>query len=425
MEQKFQIWFRLCIFFGIYVLPPNRNYSTNRTSNFILTQSRKPSHCFAMSSKSIFMLQRLYISILTLMICALYVHGLPRQNVSPTLQLTWVATVILFSCQVLTNLLILMEAIWRRSQHAAFLMLLEEIEVSFKLRLRQDVQKLTLLRSLQCLIGCFAALSLVGFLLFMVTSVWLNYIGYFWHGLWSILTVRVRVIQLLVYVRILRHYLECLCVKLRQIVAYRMAPEQRMLDINYEKLESLEYLLAIKETYGLIFRAFQLLNYFAGWSFLSIVICYMFDISCNIYWTLMSLDGFPNRRYFYIAGPVSLLPLITIIWHLCYLCDKCKELARNIGCLLCRLKIMSTAKSMVPYRLVLHQFSTQLQLQRIEVTAQNFFALELRLLVTGITATATNLVVLMQFLMLWLEWAGGNVLRTGTLKIVGWFNSTI
>ncbi|XP_053949406.1 uncharacterized protein LOC128857685 [Anastrepha ludens] len=173
----------------------------------------------------------------------------------------------------------------------------------------------------------------------MVTSVWLNYIGYFWHGLWSILTVRVRVIQLLVYVRILRHYLECLCVKLRQ----------------NEKI---------------------------------IVICYMFDIICKIYWTLMGMDGFPNRRYFYIAGPVSLLPLITIIWHLCYLCDKCKELARNLGCLLCRLKKNE---------------------YYISFPCKNVFPLELRFLVTGITATATNLVVLMQFVMLWLEWAGGNV----------------
>ncbi|XP_017474673.1 PREDICTED: putative gustatory receptor 39b [Rhagoletis zephyria] len=331
MKQALRIWLRVCLFFGIYVKSTQDDADNNNTPErkrkyFRAAPNRKHSNCLVARCRCIFRPQHLYIFLLTLMLCTLYAHGIHWRRSVPTLQLTCIVSVILFTFQLGTNLLIIMEAVCRHSQHTAFLQLLEQIEVCFKLCLRQDVQKSALLTDVYFLTGSLVAFSLITFALFMVTSFWINYIGFFWHGLWSILTLRVRLIQLLIYVRILQHYLQCLCAKLEQIVAYHLAAQRKILNISYERLASLEYLLAIGEVHDGIYKAFALLNYFAGWSLFGIVICYIFDMTCNIYWMLLSLDGFPNRQNYYIAGPLTFVPLVVIIGYLCYLCEKCKEL---------------------------------------------------------------------------------------------------
>ncbi|XP_054087007.1 putative gustatory receptor 39b [Zeugodacus cucurbitae] len=400
MEHELRHWLRLCTFFGIYRGPLKQEFIVTRTT---LTLPKNSSSCRRSATRHLLPPQHCYICLIALTLGALYVHGLHYCGSLPTLLLTWVASVVLFSLQVLTNLLILMETVCRRTQHAAFLQLLEQIEDAFKLRLRLNVHKNALLRDLRWLSGCFVVCSLVFWLLFVISTHWLNYIGFFWYGLWSILTMRVRIIQLLLYVRILQHYLECLHAKLRQIVAYQLAPQEQLLDIDYVKLTSVEALLAIKDIYTLIYGAFHLLNSFAGWSLFGIVSCYIFDVSCNIYWTLLSLDGWSNRRYYYMAGPLALLPLLAIVCYLCYICGKCKELARRIAFLLNQLKVMRSKQSLALYRQIVQQISAQIQLQQIEVTAQHFFVLELRLLVTIFSVTSTNFVILVQFLCLEIE----------------------
>ncbi|XP_049310815.1 putative gustatory receptor 39b [Bactrocera dorsalis] len=403
MEHELRHWLRVCMFFGIYQRQPKPAFAVARGTLTLPTESHGCRRSDHSDKRRLLTPSHCHLCLIALMLCVIYVHGLHRCGGMPTLMLTWVASVILFSLQVLTNLLILMETVRRRAQHAAFLQTLAAIEDALKLRLRVNVQKRALLHDLRCLIGCFALCSLVGLLLFIISTHWLNYIGFFWHGFWSILTMRVRIIQLLLYVRILQHYLECLYVKLREIVAYHLAPEELLLDINHVRLASLDSLLAVKETYTLIYGAFHMLNYFAGWSLFGIVNCYMFDVSCNVYWTLLSLDGYQNRRYYYVAGPVALLPLVAIVCYLCFLCERCQDLARRIAFLLNKLKILRTKQPLTPYRLVLQQLSAQIQLQQIEVTAQHFFVLELRLLMTIFSVASTNLVILVQFLCLELE----------------------
>ncbi|XP_067634668.1 putative gustatory receptor 39b [Eurosta solidaginis] len=259
------------------------------------------------------------IYLLICVLCAIYIHGLHWRNLIPGLMLTWIASTIIFTCQVGTNFIIIYEAMHKQTEHENFLTLLDEIEVSLKLRLNLNVQQMTLLKCFRFHIISHIVIAIIPHLLYVITSVWLNYTGYFLHGLWSILTLRIRIVQVLIYVRILRHYLECLCVKMRQIEVYRRAPQQRMLDVNYERLDSLECLFAVKDIYALLHRAFVLLNSFAGWSLFCTVTSYLFDTSANLYWTLLSFDGYVRRRYYNIAGVAVIAPLIIIILHLCYL----------------------------------------------------------------------------------------------------------
>ncbi|XP_054088205.1 putative gustatory receptor 39b [Zeugodacus cucurbitae] len=390
MERQLHTWLRYSILHGVYL-----GKSSNQATVHI------PQQAWLGATKQLSrnaLLQRVQVFVLLCVIGALYIHGLNWLGSEPGLMLTWVAATVIFTTQICTNFLIIMEALWKQTEHETFLLLLDEIEESLKFRLRVHVQSHLLCKIVRTHIIYLAALSFASLALFIVTSIWLNYIGYFWHGLWSIITMRLRIIQLIVYVRVLRHYLECVCAKLCQIEAYRTAPTQQLLDINYEKLVSLECLVAIKDIYTQLHRTFHLLNSFAGWSLFSIITCFTFDFTCNIYWTLLSLDGLVRRRYYYIAGPAAMLPLIALICHLCYLCDNCTKLGRTMAHLLSKIVIMSSASSLRSYRLVLYQLSTQLQLQRIEVTAQHFFVLEIRFLMTIITAVAMNLVILIQFL---------------------------
>ncbi|XP_054087006.1 putative gustatory receptor 39b [Zeugodacus cucurbitae] len=390
MEQQLRTWLRYGIMHGVY-LGKSSDQATVPTPQQAWHDA--PIRLFPNA-----LIQRVHVCALLCAIGTLYIHGLYWRGSEPGLMLTWVAATVIFTTQICTNFLIIMEALWKQTEHETFLLLLDEIEVSLKLRLRQHVQPQLLCKIVRTHIIYLSALSFASLALFIVTSLWLNYIGYFWHGIWTIITMRLRIIQLIVYVRVLRHYLECLCTKLGQIEAYRTAPTQQLLDINYEKLASLECLVAIKDIYTQLHKAFHLLNSFAGWSLFSIIACYMFDFTCNLYWTLLSFDGFVRRRYYYIAGPAAMLPLIALICHLCYLCDNCTKLGRTMAHLLSKIVIMSSASSLRSYRLVLYQLSTQLQLQRIEVTAQHFFVLEIRFLMTIITAVAMNLVILIQFL---------------------------
>ncbi|XP_053949405.1 putative gustatory receptor 39b [Anastrepha ludens] len=397
MERHLRNWLRCCTILGIYLSPVEEDTSILTRSKIVQASNTRRQ---AWSSQPIchtYLLQRLYLALLALTVCTLYVHGLYMRDIENGLELTWLVATLVYTSQVFTHLFIFMEALWKREQHERFLLLLQEIEVLLKLRLKCDVRKPQLLMSLSRLLLGMVLLSFVGLSVFMTASVLLNDIGYAFHAAWSVVTFRVRILQLLIYTRIMRHYLECLCVKLRQVVACRTSPQSQLLDINYGKLESMELLLAIKENYALIFKAIQLLNDFAGWSLFGIIFGHMLDFTCHVYWTLLGLDGY-DSPYNYMVGLPAVLPFSVIVCYLCYVCDKCKKLGNTIAHLVSRLITVTSTQRTQRYCAVVHQLSTQLQLQRIEVTAKHFFVLDLRLIMSICTAIATNLVILIQFL---------------------------
>ncbi|XP_069966779.1 putative gustatory receptor 39b [Bactrocera oleae] len=258
-------------------------------------------------------------------ICAVFVKGLVALKPIPGMASEAVST-LLFGLQASTSIVIVAEGLWRQQQHEEFLRLLHEIEFSLKLRLREDIK-----------LDCWASrarwhlkyllwLSLICFVVALYHFKQLQHLAYYWHGLWYNIIIRLRIIQLCVYVCVLRNYMECLCLKLQQLVAYRTAPSLQLLDINYEKMQTLAYLLAIKDIYDLLYKAFELLNEFAGWSLCAIITCYILDFGCMSYWVLLSYKGFLESSTYYVAGFWWLVPMTAMIWHICYLCYKCTQL---------------------------------------------------------------------------------------------------
>ncbi|XP_004536481.1 putative gustatory receptor 39b [Ceratitis capitata] len=397
MEQQLQAWLRYCVYFGIYV---NATPSTERVSSTELCWATKQLY-----RKRNFYHPRAYIYFLACITCIAFALSLVWHTYPPDLQLNWIATCILFISRYVTNSLILLEALRKRREHDEFLKLLVEIEASLRIRLHWQVESRQLLAQIKGFLKFQLVLSFLGLLPFMVFSlIVVEYGGYFWQGLWFICTARLRTLQLLVYLRILRHYLRGLCLKLRQIMEFHMAPSCRLLDIDYGRLGTLKCLLAVKETYTLIHEAIQLLNYFAGLSLWGIIISCVLDLSSNFYWVLQSFDNFHGRRYYYLIDLWWFVPVTVLVWELCYVCDDCMRLlnvAYFQGCtltqLLSKIIVSSTSGIGRNYRIVLQQFSMQMQLQRIEVSACNFFKLDMRFVMSICTAMAMHLVILIQF----------------------------
>ncbi|XP_053949410.1 putative gustatory receptor 39b [Anastrepha ludens] len=386
MEQQLRDWLRYTVVLGFYVSPCKHQPIKH------LVWAERPKVRFR------YRLKIIYLYALLPWICVLYVNALIYRKFVAGVMLSWLLTMVFFSSQAFSNLLIAAEGIWRRQQHEEFLRRLQEIELSLKLRLKQDVNVGWLVRRVRCLLEYLLWLTFICYCLFIYNFAYLQYVGYFWYSIWFAITMRLRLIQLLIYVRVLQHYMKCLCMKLQQVVAYRMAPNRQLMDINYEKLQSLDYLLAIKEIYALLFKEFQLLNDFAGWSLFSIILSYMLDYGCTLYWALLSWEGYQERRKYCIACFWWFVPMTAIVWHLCLLCDNCMKLDRFIAELLSKIIITRSSKSLHSYRLLVHQFSTQLQLQYIEVTGKSFFTLNLRLLMSIGIAISTYMVIVIQFL---------------------------
>lgn len=198
--------------------------------------------------------------------------------------------------------------------------------MALRLRLQHNVQRAELFNGLRQLIAYLVLFSLLGFAVFALSTMWLCYVDYFWPGLWLIIIIRVRVIQLVVYLCILRHFLQCLCVRLHLIVATRVSLRRQILDVDCARLRSIKHLLAVKEIYELLHKEFQQLEDFAGWSLFASISAYLLEAICKLYWMLLSIDGFVRRRNYEIAGIFVLIPLWVILWYLMYLCDSCKRL---------------------------------------------------------------------------------------------------
>ncbi|XP_054086999.1 putative gustatory receptor 39b [Zeugodacus cucurbitae] len=380
MEQQLQVWLRICLFFGIYV---SATKCMDRGEG---------------NDVRAYWLQRGYNCVLSVGFCAVFVCSIRWFTYPAGLELNWVVTTILFVSRFLTNALILMEAVYKQQQHAHFLQILQTLEASLWLQFKWRVESTTLLWQIKRSFKYHLALSALGILPFMVsTFVLLDYGGYFWQGLWFICSVRVRTLQLLVYLRILRHFLSGLCLQLQQLVAFRKTPQLRLLDFDYGRLGTLRHLLAIKEAYVLIYEAFALLNDFAGWSLYGILITYIFDLSSNFYWLLQSFDNFRGRRYYFLADLWWFLPITALVFDLCYLCDNCRQMGCIVAHWLSQLISLSSKKVTRPYQLILQQFAMQLQLQRIEVTAHTFCVLDFRFMMSICTAMAMHLVILLQF----------------------------
>ncbi|XP_054086997.1 putative gustatory receptor 39b [Zeugodacus cucurbitae] len=393
MENQLRVWLRYSFVFGLYMSPTQETQYIHRrvTPNKRLAW-RERKRILQQAH-----LKTFYMYILLVGLCVVFVRALASRKPIPGIA-SEVVTTTIFSLQALSSLIVAAEGLCCQQQQETFLRILQEIEFSLKLRLREDIKLDILPSRVRWLLKYLLWLSLICFGMAVYNFRQLQHLGYYWYSIGYSIIIRLRIIQLCVYVCVLRNYLECLCMKLQQLVAYRTAPNQQLLDINYEKLQSLEYLRDIKHVYDLLYKAFEQLNEFAGWSLFAIITCYLLDYGCTLYFALLSWEGYLESCSYYVPGFWWLVPMTAIIWHICYMCHDCKQLDRLLATNLRRIIIMSSSQPKFSYRILLQQFATQLELQCIEVTARNFFVLDLGLLMSILASVSSYMVMLIQFL---------------------------
>ncbi|XP_073828632.1 putative gustatory receptor 39b [Musca autumnalis] len=216
----------------------------------------------------------------------------------------------------------------------------------------------------------------------------------------AIFAMRLRFLQLQMYVELLNHYLWSLNEKLQQVVSLKTNHDGQLLDIDYKHLETLEYLNHIKELYSSIYEAFHCLNEFGQASMFAVTASYFLDCTCHIYWCLLALDKlFPAGSI--VSSVITIIPLSLNTYKFCYTCQLVKQECRRTALLVTRLYVSDANCNCLElqrdYKSLVHDFSLQLLHQKIVVTGKRFFNFDLQCIFGICVLIVTHLIILIQF----------------------------
>lgn len=266
----------------------------------------------------------IYTVVLMVILCLNCILGILLSPMENDFIISWFVSAFVFVSQIFTHLVMIWECLAKQTEHTEFLGLLNDIEVTFKLRLRVDLGKATIVKKLRRTFFVLTAISAIGLIVFGVTITILADSGYFWWALVSILAMRLRFLQLQMYVDILDYYLMKLNEKLNQVVCLKTEQSKQLLDTDYRQLETLEYLNHIKELYSSIYEAFHCLNEFAQASMFSTTASYFLDCTCHIYWSLLALDKLlPTSSI--VLSMATITPLCLNSFVFCHSCQIVKQ----------------------------------------------------------------------------------------------------
>ncbi|XP_061403037.1 putative gustatory receptor 39b [Musca vetustissima] len=259
-----------------------------------------------------------------IILCSICVLGVFMSPLENDYIISWFVSAFVFVSQIFSHLVMMWECLAKQKEHTEFLRLLNEIEVTFKLKLRADIGLYAMTEKLRKILITLAAVSVIGLIIFGIHNSFMNDQGYFWWALFAILAMRMRFLQLQMYVELLNHYLCSLNRKLQQVVCLKTQEESQLLDVNYKQLQTLEYLNHIKELYSSIYEAFHCLNEFGQASMFAVTASYFLDCTCHIYWCLLALDKlFPAGSI--VLSISTIIPLSLNSYKFCYTCQLVKQ----------------------------------------------------------------------------------------------------
>ncbi|XP_016974637.1 gustatory receptor 23a isoform X2 [Drosophila rhopaloa] len=153
-------------------------------------------------------------------------------------------------------------------------------------------------------------------------------------------------------------------------------------------------LQTLRTTYERIFECYEMFSDCYGWGILGLYLLSSFQFVTNAFWILTGLYEGQNLRGLVFNGATGIdfgTPIATLFWH----GDSGAENGRQIGCLISKLVKPQGSKR---YNDLVSEFSLQTLHQRFEVTAKDFFSLNLHLLSSMFAAVVTYLVILIQFM---------------------------
>ncbi|XP_044316214.1 gustatory receptor 23a isoform X1 [Drosophila rhopaloa] len=152
---------------------------------------------------------------------------------------------------------------------------------------------------------------------------------------------------------------------------------------------------ALKRRYNELYYLFDRINCCFGGSLLTIIIVFFALFVCNSYWLFVDVRTRPLRIYAVLLNLGFIFNVALQMSAACWHCQQSYNLGRQIGCLISKLVKPQGSKR---YNDLVSEFSLQTLHQRFEVTAKDFFSLNLHLLSSMFAAVVTYLVILIQFM---------------------------
>lgn len=164
---------------------------------------------------------------------------------------------------------------------------------------------------------------------------------YIFQMLYSLIVIRVRCIQIIFYVVVLRDRLKLIADQLIHIINCEVQEREKPLhqiskigticfsgirDVQNHNMERLKYeqLLALKQIYSIIWDTSCLLNDCFGWSLLAIFTQYFVRLTTNGYWLfIIFANQWDDKEK--LDTIVDVITILTILWLLCYGCYRCTK----------------------------------------------------------------------------------------------------
>ncbi|XP_065365714.1 gustatory receptor 23a-like [Calliphora vicina] len=339
----------------------------------------------------------LYIILLFAILILSCVLGVMKRQMEKEYIISWAVSTIVFISQMFTHFIILCETLSKQQQHLDFLRALDEIDDCFKIHLKMDVKTSNIIKQFRSTILIMNVISTTGLIVFALNFYLYSDAGYYWWALMSILAMRFRLLQFIVYVEILKCYMMGLNRKLNQVVCLKTQRCQQLLDIDYKHLQSLDVIKNIKHIYACIYEASTLMNEFGQASLFAASAANFLDFTCHIYWTLLAMDNL-LAVYNIISSLATMVPLGMFMVKFCLICQAIKEEGQRTSLLLSRLVCSGACPSInTQYKNLLHDFTLQLMHQRIVFTGKRFFDYDLHYIFAICALIATHLIILIQF----------------------------
>lgn len=179
---------------------------------------------------------------------------------------------------------------------------------------------------------------LISFIIFIKITLWVYtrfvnpVLRFFYCTMFSSWIVRFRLIQVLLFVCLVRNRLILISKELNSIQNAKIIPiendemnKNSILIVNRVGNFNYERLIHLKQIYGKLYAIYGLINTIFGWSLLAIFVQNFYDFTSNCYWIYLIVEGSLHNNAVLIICIVLLLPIAVTWITLVFYCNSCTQ----------------------------------------------------------------------------------------------------
>lgn len=253
-----------------------------------------------------------------------------------------------------THLIIVLQSLFYRKAQMKLVQKLSHVDRLFSTKLQIFIsyrkERKALLIRFSILIFTFVAIKVA----LIMHLHFLGRLSSFWyHCLFSTWIMRLRCVQVLFFVYLLRARLILVNEKVKEILTARNLHtgdanqwqpinDTRnivfVLDSSTEKITTYDRLLNLKQIYGELYEICELINVTFGWSLLAIITQCFIDFTSNSYWTFLALE----QQSPDIANAVDcislLIPIVIVLSLMAFYCTSCSRYVKQTLCIFLHFK---------------------------------------------------------------------------------------